>query len=315
MQRKINESINAPVLVLVGPTAIGKTDLSLHLASEYDCEIISMDSMQVYRYMDIGTAKVTVEERGDIPHHLIDILNPDEQYDAARFVHDALTAIKTIVAKGKTPLITGGTGLYLAALLRGLFDEPSIDDAIRITLRERLASEGREVLYQELRQVDPVSHARIHVNDTQRLLRGLEIYQSTGIPWSEHLARQRNSKHAPLLRRTMQIGLTCEKEMLHNRIKERSFKMMNDKFHQEVEFLLAKGYSPDLPSMQAIGYRHMYACISGQWEMEAATTMLIQDTQRYAKRQMTWFRRQQEIQWYDIREKNTIIYDVKQFFG
>jgi tRNA dimethylallyltransferase len=305
--------IPTPIIVLVGPTAIGKTELSLKLAAEFDCEIISMDSMQVYRYMDIGTAKVSREEQQQIVHHLIDIADPDEQYDAACFVRDATAAIKTITARGKTPFITGGTGLYLSSLINGLFEEFQVKDEIRNALRERLNKEGREVLHSELLTVDPESGARIHVNDTQRLLRGLEIFYSTGIPWSEHLRRQAQTRRHPVFTRMLQLGLTCDRELLYDRIKIRSIKMMQDAFQQEYEFLLGKGYGRDLPSMQSIGYRHMGACLAGEWDRETATTNLIKDTRRYAKRQLTWFRRQQQFQWYDIHRTDGILKDVAAF--
>ncbi len=305
--------ISTPVLVLVGPTAIGKTDLSLKIAAEVDCEIISMDSMQVYRYMDIGTAKVSRAERQQVAHHLIDILDPDEKYDAARFVHDALTAIKSISSRGKIPLITGGTGLYLSSLINGLFANVNVKDEVRKSLQERLRNEGREALHRELCEVDRESGERIHVNDTQRLLRGLEIFHSTGIPWSEHLRRQSRSLQRPLFSRILHLGLTCDRALLHNRIKTRTISMMQDTFKAEVESLLGKGYSPQLPSMQSIGYRHMNACIAGVWDLDTATSALIQDTRRYAKRQMTWFRRHRELHWYDIQQADKALTDSALF--
>ncbi len=307
------KSITTPIIVLVGPTAIGKTDLSLKLADEFGCEIISMDSMQVYRYMDIGTAKVSQEERRHTVHHLIDIVDPDEQYDAACFVRDALAAITTITARGKIPFITGGTGLYLSSLINGLFDTIKVRDEIRNLLRERLEKEGREALHQELLRVDPESGTRIHVNDTQRLLRGLEIFFSTGTPWSEHLRRQAITRQHPAFTRMLQLGLTCERKLLYERIKTRSISMMQDEFQQEFEFLLAKGYERDLPSMQSIGYRHMGAFLAGEWDRETATANLIRDTRRYAKRQMTWFRRQQQLQWYDIHKTDRVLMDITTF--
>jgi tRNA dimethylallyltransferase len=307
------KSITSPVLVLVGPTAIGKTDLSLRIAAAFGCEIISMDSMQVYRYMDIGTAKASREERRQVVHHLIDIRNPDEQYDAACFVNDALAAIDLIVSHGKLPLITGGTGLYLSALINGLFDEVNVKDEIRVKLRERLNSEGREALHQELLQVDPKSGERIHKNDTHRLLRCLEIYHATGVPWSEHLHQQAQSQKAPVLTRVLHLGLTCDRELLYERIKIRSNGMMQSEFKAEVESLLAMGYSSALPSMQAIGYRHMSACITGEWDLKIATATLTQDTRRYAKRQMTWFKRNQETRWHDIRHSDQVLNEIDAF--
>jgi tRNA dimethylallyltransferase len=305
--------ITTPVIVLVGPTAIGKTDLSLKLADEFGCEIISMDSMQVYRYMDIGTAKVSREEQQHIAHHLIDIVDPDEQYDASSFVRDAMAAVKIITARGKIPFITGGTGLYLSSLINGLFDTIKVNDEIRSLLRERLDKEGREALHQELLRVDPKSGTRIHVNDTQRLLRGLEIFLSTGTPWSEHLRRQALTRQHPTFTRMLQLGLTCEREALYERIKIRSISMMQDAFQQEFESLLAKGFERNLPSMQSIGYRHMGAFLAGECDRETATANLIRDTRRYAKRQMTWFRRQQQLQWHDIRITDRVFIEVAAF--
>jgi tRNA dimethylallyltransferase len=309
----ITEPITTPVLVLVGPTAIGKTDLSLRIAAEFGCEIISMDSMQVYRYMDIGTAKVSKEERGQVAHHLIDILDPDEQYDAARFVHDARDAINMITSRGKIPLVTGGTGLYLLALTNGLFEEINVKDEEREMLRERLSNEGREALHQELLQIDPDSGRRIHKNDTQRLLRGLEIYYSTGTPWSEHLRKQAQTVQPPLLNRLLHLGLTCDRKLLYDRIKRRSISIMQIEFKHEVESLLERGYSQEHPSMQSIGYRHMSACIAGLWDLDTATAALVQDTTRYAKRQMTWFRRLQEVRWYDIQYADNALVDIANF--
>lgn len=308
-----NAAITSPVLVLIGPTAIGKTALSLQIAARFDCEIISMDSMQVYRYMDIGTAKASQEERALVPHHLIDIVDPDDQYDAARFVADARLAIDTISGRGRIPLITGGTGLYLAALTKGLFSEIAVPAAIRERLRSRLEREGRELLHRELCTVDPESGARVHVNDTQRLLRGLEIFSATGIPWSEHLRRQQADSLAQPFSNMMQIGLGCERTHLYDHIKIRTIEMMSDAFQQEVEGLLARGYTETLPSMQAIGYRQMVGCIRGQYDRATATDELIRDTRRYAKRQMTWFGRSPHIRWYDRDQGSQVLTDVENF--
>lgn len=308
-----NAVIATPVLVLIGPTAIGKTALSLQLATRFGCEIISMDSMQVYRSMDIGTAKASREERALVPHHLIDIVDPDDQYDAARFVADALRAIDEINGRGRVPLLTGGTGLYLAALTKGLFSEIVVPAAIREHLRSRLAQEGREVLHRELSALDPESGHRVHSNDTQRLLRGLEIFAATGIPWSEHLRRQQDAAMAHQFSHMMQIGLSCERSLLYDRIQRRTIEMMGDAFQQEVEGLLACGYAEMLPSMQAIGYRHMVGCLRGQYDRATATNELIRDTRRYAKRQMTWFGRSPNIRWYDREQGSQVLTDVENF--
>jgi len=305
--------VTSPVLVLVGPTAIGKTELSLTMAAEFGCEIVSMDSIQVYRHMDIGAAKATLEERQRVRHHLIDIVDPNEQYDAARFATDALAAIAAICSRGNIPLITGGTGLYLSALLNGLFDEIKVSAEIRESVRQRLQDEGREALHRELRRIDPESGARIHPNDTQRLLRGLEIFQATSVPWSEHLRQQARHSWSDRFPHLLQLGLSCERELLYERIKIRSYSIMQNAFQSEVESLIRMGYGLDLPSMQSIGYRHMGNCLTGVWDRATATETLVRDTRRYAKRQLTWFRRLADIQWRDIGRADAVLTDVARF--
>lgn len=307
-------TLEAPILILVGPTAIGKTALSLAIAEQVPCEIISMDSMQVYRSMDIGTAKASREERQQVPHHLIDIVYPDEQYDAARFVRDAKKAIAGIHAQGKIPLITGGTGLYLSSLFNGLFETIDVSPDIRATLLCRLKEEGRVALYQALCAVDPESGRRIHINDTQRLVRALEIYQATGVPWSEHLRCQQSTAQPPAsAANTLLLGLNCERSQLYERIGQRSAMIMGDAFAEEVRCLLSQGYNPGLPSMQSIGYRHMLGCLDGRWNLEYATATLAQDTRRYAKRQWTWFRRQQQMQWFSANAPSEIFTTIDTF--
>ena len=296
----------AVMLALVGPTAIGKTALSLEIAREFGCEIISMDSMQVYRGMDIGTAKATPEERALVPHHLLDIVNPDEPYNAARFVRDCRAAMADIRNRGKIPLITGGTGLYLRALNEGLFEVPAADPVIREGLRKRLAEEGRAALHAELAALDPASAARIHVNDTQRLLRALEIHAATGEPWSAHLARQKRAGGQGRAPRLL-IGLTCERALLYERIDRRTARMMGEPFRREVAGLLAAGYGPELPAMQSLGYRHMLRQMAGDWPPDTARDMLARDTRHYAKRQLTWFRREADIRWFDREDADGVL--------
>lgn len=299
-------SIDQPVLALVGATAIGKTALSLLLAERFHCEIVSVDSMQVYRFMDIGTAKATPEERARIPHHLIDIVDPDEEYDAARFVADALSAIEKIHQGGKIPLLTGGTGLYLRSLVEGLFAGIEHYSEIREQLKQRLAVFGHDVLYAELVQCDRASAERIHVNDTQRLLRALEIYHATGIPWSQHLQEHQRQKQ-PRFTNLLQIGLACDRHLLYRRIDLRTSMMLASGFEQEVRDLHARGYGPQLKSMQAIGYRHMNNFIAGVWDMAETERLLARDTRRYAKRQHTWFKAMPDLQWFDIQDQDAVI--------
>ncbi len=306
-------TISDPIVIIVGPTAIGKTALSLRVADTLNCEIISMDSMQVYRFMDIGTAKASKEEQHLVPHHLLDIRYPDEQYDAAQFVTDALSAIKSITKKGKTPLITGGTGLYLSSLLNGLFENIHVKDEVRMVVKKQLKKEGREALYSELKRIDPVAAARIHANDTQRLLRGLEIFYSSGIPWTEHILQQQERGDKVTFSNLFQIGLTCERDLLYRQIADRTKKMIESGLEQEVLQLRKRGYKRELSTMQSIGYRHMNAHIDGEWDKETTTEILIRDTRRYAKRQMTWFGKHKQLRWYDKDNVDKAMEDLNVF--
>ena len=239
MNFRHNHPADSPILVLIGPTAIGKTALSLELAERYNCEIVSVDSMQVYRYMDIGTAKASLAERSQVPHHLIDIVDPDAQYDAARFVRDARAAIALIHRKEKLPLLTGGTGLYMKALASGLFPALPIDQEVRDKLKKRMEREGASALHRELLNTDPASAQRIHINDEQRILRALEILHTTGIPWSHHLKLQTDSTGEGGVKNMLQIGLTCDRKILYDRINERCRKMIDEGLEQEVHALFA----------------------------------------------------------------------------
>lgn len=303
-------NIDVPVIVLTGPTAIGKTALSFALAAEFDCEIISMDSMQVYRYMDIGTAKPTREEQQQVRHHLLDIMNPDEQYNAARFVEDCLVAIQKISTQGRVPLITGGTGLYLSSLINGLFDIVKVSGEVKERLDRLQQLHGPAWIYAELCRVDPVSAARIHENDRQRIRRGLEIFYSTDIPWSSHLKEQASKKTRVHFSRLFAACLTCPRESLYKRIELRTEIMLAQGLIEEVEKLRKLGYGAKLNSMQSIGYRHANQVIDGTWELEEMKSYLVRDTRRYAKRQMTWFRRQNFLHWYNRGEQKKIINDI-----
>ena len=297
------------LLVLCGPTAVGKTELSLQIAERFSCEIVGVDSMQIYRHMDIGTAKPTVAERSRIPHYLIDIVDPDEDYTLGTFVRDAEEAIQSIYSHKNIPLLTGGTGLYLKGLLNGVFDElvgsekesattPKKTDTIKQNLRKRLAEEGSKKLHNELAEFDPESAQRIHPNDVQRILRGLEIFYSTGIPWSKHLANQSQKN---LRYQALKIGLTRPRKELYARIDLRVQQMAEQDLLTEVKNLLAMGYDNKLKSMQSIGYRHMINFIEGNWSWEQTLEFLARDTRHYAKRQYTWFNNDPEIIWHDVR--------------
>ncbi len=316
------ENSTSKIIVLCGPTAVGKTDLSLLIAETFSCEIVGVDSMQVYRHMDIGTAKPTQAERARINHYLIDIVDPDDNYTLGRFVKDAQEAIRKINSHNNIPLLVGGTGLYLKGLLQGLFAEDylaaeaddyegkSCTESVRDDLRKRLLETGNETLHRELAEVDPDSAERIHPNDTQRLLRGLEIFYTTGIPWSRHLTDQRKNTTQY---QTLKIGLTRPRQELYERIDKRVCLMAEQGLLDEVKMLLAMGYAKELKAMQSIGYRHMINFLDNKWTWEQTLELLARDTRHYAKRQFTWFNNDKEISWYDVRQQDTILKEIKRF--
>jgi tRNA dimethylallyltransferase len=283
-------------LIILGATAVGKTKLAIELAKELHGEIISADSMQVYRGMDIGTAKPTLEERQGIPHHLIDIRNPDEEWTASDFVREAQSSKSKIQKNGKRPMIVGGTGLYLWSLLEG-FAFPIIPGDKE--LRERLEKEPTPILYSRLSTVDPPAAVKIHPNDKKRIVRALEVYELTGKPISEAQEhRTQNTEH-----RTQDyalIGLTLPREELYQKINQRVDTMLEKGLIDEVKGLLAKGYSKDLPSMQALGYKEVIDLIEGHWTKEKMTEELKKRTRNFARRQMTWFRRFKDARWFEL---------------
>lgn len=310
-----DDILRIPLLVVVGPTAIGKTDLSMRIARQFDCEIVSVDSVQVYRYMDIGSAKASLMERREVPHHLIDIIDPDQNYDAARFAEDALAAITDIHSRGRTPLLTGGTGLYLRALFQGIFPGAPVDEGIRADLRRRLQNEGCSKLHEELLSIDCITANKIHFNDTQRVLRALEVYYSSGVPWSEHLRGHRVNNPGTRFANSLQIGLTCDRHNLYERINLRCKMMLDGGLEGEVRNLLDKGYSRNLKSFGAIGYRHMAAYLAGEYSRQEMTELLARDTRRYAKRQYTWFRTIEDLIWQEVKEEDKIIEQVGNWFA
>jgi len=307
--------IDHPVLVLIGPTAVGKTGLSLEVARKFGCEIVSVDSMQVYRYMDIGTAKIEPGFRREIPHHLIDIVDPDQPYHAARFVEDALAAIRRIQQRGALPLLTGGTGLYLRALLHGLFAGGESDPAIRRELTERLHEQGSELLHRELSDCDRQTADRLHPHDAARIIRALEVYRVTGTPLSSHLAYHHVASGKSAFASLLCLGLDCPRPVLYQRINRRSQEMIDSGLEQEVRDLLERGYGPELKSMQAIGYRHMVSYLSGRWSREQLLEYLARDTRRYAKRQMTWFRKDQTITWLPVSDTGGLLDHIDRWLG
>jgi tRNA dimethylallyltransferase len=285
-----------PLVILAGPTASGKTSLAIELAARISAEIVNADSMQVYRRMEIGTAKPTPAERRIVPHHLIDVADPDEPFDAARYAKAAEEAIDEIQERGRVPLVVGGTGLYIRALTRGLCQGPPSDPEVKGRLVEAERSKGLGELYIELLKFDPESAARIHRNDRQRIIRALEVFHAGGVPLSVLQARH---GFREVLRPAIKVFINRERNSLYERIDRRVDRMIESGLKGEVEGLLAMGYSSDLKSMQSIGYRQMCAFIAGQMSMQEAVGEMKRETRRYAKRQITWFRGDAEFRNFD----------------
>lgn len=281
-----------PVIVIGGATASGKTALSIALAKEIDGEIISADSMQIYRFMDIGTAKVTKAEQENIPHYLIDECNPDEAYHVMKFQQRAKLYMEEIWNRGKIPIVVGGTGFYINALVFDTdFTETEADDVFRQAYYERAEKEGAEVLHQELLEIDPIYANTVHANNVKKVVRALEYYHQTGELFSTHNAKQKQKqKESPYDAKV--IILTMERKQLYERIEKRIDLMMEQGLLLEVEQLLLKGYKKELISMQGIGYKEIISYLDGECTLKEAVDTLKQNTRHFAKRQNTWFRGQ-----------------------
>jgi tRNA dimethylallyltransferase len=282
------------IIVVCGPTGIGKTAAAIELAQAFGGEIVSADSMQIYRYMNIGTAKPSPQERAAVRHHMIDVVEPSENFSAAQYARLAAECIANLNRSGKVPLVVGGTGLYIKALVHGLFRSPPIGPQIRGQLREEVHSKGIQLLYERLRRCDPESADRLHPNDTFRILRALEVFESTGMSMS---AYQKAHGFAESRFDSLKIGLNIDRSALYERINNRVDAMMEAGFMQEVDDLLRRGYGPELKSMQSIGYRHLVDHLQGKCFLEETLETLKRDTRRYAKRQLTWFGADGEIIW------------------
>jgi len=300
-----------PLIVICGPTAVGKTALALALAEDYPLEVVSADSRQVYRLMDIGTAKPSAEERVALPHHLLDVVWPDEPFDAARYAQLASSAIEDVLARGRMPVLVGGTGLYIRVLTEGLAAVPAGDQKVRDVLRQRAVELGSPALHRELAAVDPEAANMLHPNDLVRITRALEVFELTGQPLS---VRQREHGFRDRRYRLLKIGLFLERSELYRRIDERAQAMFSDGLVEETDRLLAAGYHPGLKSLQTIGYREAVRLLQGEISRETALSDLQQATRRYAKRQLTWFRADSEMIWVDsLRESDNIKKLIDQF--
>lgn len=286
-----------PLIILAGPTAVGKTALSVRLAKAAGAEIISADSMQVYKGMDIGSAKIRPEETEGVPHYLVDVLEPEEEFNVVRFQQMALEAAEKIYARGRIPLIVGGTGFYIQALLYDIdFTENDGDTAIRRSLEQTAAEKGGEYLHELLQKADPEAALQIHPNNVKRILRALEFYQQTGKKISEHNQQER-AKESPY--NFAYFVLNDERSRLYERIDRRVDLMMEQGLLDEVRSLKERGVKKESTAMQGLGYKELYAFLDGEISLEEAVRIIKRDTRHFAKRQITWFKRERDVIWAD----------------
>lgn len=286
-----------PLIILTGPTAVGKTELSISLAKSIGGEIISADSMQVYKYMDIGTAKIRPEEMDGVPHHLIDILEPDTAFNVAMFKDLAKNAVEDIYSRGHIPILVGGTGFYIQALLYDIdFSEEDSNASIRKELETLAIAKGAGFLHERLREVDPESAEQIHANNVKRVIRALEYYQMHGEKISTHNETERH-KESPY--DFLYFVLTHNRQVLYERIEKRIDQMIRNGLISEVDNLLKKGYDSSLVSMQGLGYKELIPYLKNECTLDEAIYVLKRDTRHFAKRQLTWFRRERDVRWLD----------------
>lgn len=286
-----------PLIILAGPTAVGKTALSVRLAKRINAEIISADSMQVYRYMDIGSAKIRPEEMDGVPHHLVDVLDPKEDFNVVRFQQMAKDAAREIWAKGRIPLVVGGTGFYIQALLYDIdFTENDGDIVYRQELEKIAREKGGEYLHTLLEAVDPQASTMIHPNNIKRMIRALEFHRQTGGKISEHNEKER-AKDSPY--NYAYFVLTDERGRLYERIDKRVDLMLGEGLEDEVRFLREQGVKRGATAMQGLGYKEIYAYLEGECTLEEAVRVIKRDTRHFAKRQLTWFKREKDVIWAD----------------
>jgi tRNA dimethylallyltransferase len=297
----VTETIEQPEIVVVcGPTGVGKTGFAIELARHFGARIVGADSMQIYRRMDIGTAKPTPHERAAVPHYLIDFIEPDQPFDAAAYARCAHQVVRELITEGILPLVVGGTGLYIKALIYGLFKSRSADPALRRQLQEQAEREGPAALHELLVRRDPQAAERIHPNDTYRIVRALEVVTLTGRSISTHHQRHGFARSRY---NALKIGLRLPRERLYERIDRRVDMMLDQGLKEEVRRLLDAGFGTGLKSMQALGYRHMIAYLQGGCTWEETVRLLKRDHRRYAKRQLTWFGADAEVHWLEPNQQ------------
>jgi len=304
--------IKPKIIIICGPTALGKTAIAISLAETFNGEIVGADSMQVYKYMDIGTAKPTHDEQSRVTHHMIDIVVPDEHFDTKAYARLAREKVTKLNSRGITPFIVGGTGLYIKALLHGLFEAGESDPLIRSRLKEEVKIYGSAFLYKRLSRKDHDTAKKIHPNDAYRIIRALEVHESTGKTMAQ-LHREHSFKDNPF--DFLKIGLHINRDILYDRINRRVDAMIDTGFVGEVTGLLEMGYASNLKSMQSIGYRHMVDFIQGRYEWNETVRTLKRDTRRYAKRQLTWFKADSDIIWTEPRQLSEIRSRIEKFLN
>ena len=291
-----------PLIVLTGPTAIGKTSLSISLAKAVNGEIISADSMQVYKHMDIGSAKIRPEEMKGVPHYLVDVLEPEEEFHIVKFQQMAKAAMEEIYGKGKIPILVGGTGFYIQAVTRDIdFTEAKQEDAYRSELEALAEEKGAEYLHEMLQKVDPASAESIHAHNVKRVIRALEFYHQNGTPISAHNEEQK-AQESPY--NLAYFVLNGPREILYDRIDRSVDQMLEEGLVKEVENLKEMGCHRGMVSMQGLGYKEILACLEGEYPLEEAVRILKRDTRHFAKRQLTWFRREKDVIWVNKEEFN-----------
>ncbi|WDP88683.1 MAG: tRNA (adenosine(37)-N6)-dimethylallyltransferase MiaA [Desulfobacter sp.] len=298
------------IITICGPTGVGKTGFAIALANEFNGEIVGADSMQIYKHMDIGTAKPDAKERAMAAHHLVDFLDPKADFDAGKFAQKASAAIDRILERGKLPIVAGGTGLYIRALLHGLFRENTICADTLARLEDELEKKGGQALHDRLKACDPEAAGKIHPNDGFRVVRALEVFETTGVPISE---RQQDHDFKEDRYDSLTLGLDMDRERLYDRINQRVDIMLDQGLLKEVQDLVDRGYSLELKAMQSIGYRHMGMFMKGEVDFDEAVRLLKRDTRRYAKRQFTWFRKEPGLVWVDPSDLETALGMVKEF--
>lgn len=290
-------------LVILGPTAVGKSGLALEIAQKYGGEIVCIDSRTVYRKIDIGTAKPTPRQRKMIPHHMLDLLDLDQKCDAVWFASEARKAVTDVSARGRLPILVGGAGFYLRSVLHGLFDI-DLREEERAEFAARVSDIPTSELYEQLSEVDRESSLKIHENDRYRIVRALEVYALSGTPLSEHISDQADDHEFSL--NAIKIGLNTRREIIHQRINDRTAEMIERGWIEEVRELLNEGVGTELPGMQTIGYQEIISYLNGEIDLDSCVERISAATRQYAKRQLTWFRKENKVKWLDISKDDPV---------